>query len=203
MGSPPSPDRRVWFILDELASLNQLESLPTALAEFRKYGGCVVAGLQDIHQIEARYGREEGKAMLGLFNTKIVFRLNDYDTAKRVSDSFGEQETSEMIEGISFGAHQMRDGVSLSDQRKYRPVISPTDLMKLKNLEAYVKMAEVGVLGKIKFSYLNVPLAAPAFCAKNIEFAIDAFPLQDNLEKKPKESSLIFEGPIIKVTFQL
>ncbi|MBY0281117.1 MAG: type IV secretion system DNA-binding domain-containing protein [Alphaproteobacteria bacterium] len=203
MGCPPSLDRRVWFILDELASLNQLESLPTALAEFRKYGGCVVAGLQDIHQIESRYGREEGKAMLGLFNTKIVFRLNDYDTAKRVSDSFGEKETSEMIEGISFGAHQMRDGVSLSDQRKYRPVISPTDLMKLKNLESYIKMAEVGVLGKIKFSYLNVPLVVPAFCAKSVEFAVDVFPLQDNLEEKLKESSLTFEGPIVKVTFQL
>jgi len=203
MGCIPSPDRRVWFILDELASLNQLESLPTALAEFRKYGGCVVAGLQDIHQIESRYGREEGKAMLGLFNTKIVFRLNDYDTAKRVSDSFGEQETSEMIEGISFGAHQMRDGVSLSDQRKYRPVISPTDLMKLKNLEAYVKIAENGVLGKTKFSYRDIPSAQPAFCAKSIEFAIDVFPLQDNLEEKLKESSLTFEGPTVKVTFQL
>ncbi|MBY0281002.1 MAG: type IV secretion system DNA-binding domain-containing protein [Alphaproteobacteria bacterium] len=203
MGCPPSPDRRVWFILDELASLNQLESLPTALAEFRKYGGCVVAGLQDIHQIESRYGREEGKAMLGLFNTKIVFRLNDYDTAKRVSDSFGEQETSEMIEGISFGAHQMRDGVSLSDQRKYRPVISPTDLMKLENLEAYIKIAENGALGKTKFSYRAIPSAQPAFCAKSIEFAIDVFPLQDNLEEKPKESSLTFEGPIVKVMFQL
>ena len=153
MGCSPDNNRRVWFILDELASLNQLEGLPTALAEFRKYGGCVVAGLQDIHQIEARYGREEGKAMLGLFNTKIVFRLNDYDTAKRVSDSFGEQETSEMIEGISFGAHQMRDGMSLSDQRKYRPVISPTELMKLENLEAYIKLAETGVLGKTRFTF--------------------------------------------------
>ncbi len=83
--------------------------------------------------------------MLGLFNTKIVFRLNDYDTAKRVSDSFGgEQETLEIIEGISFGAHQMRDGVSLSDQRKHRPVVSATDLMKLENLEAYVKLWKFG-----------------------------------------------------------
>lgn len=168
MGCAPSNERRIWFILDELASLNQLESLPTALAEFRKYGGCVVAGLQDIHQIEARYGREEGKAMLGLFNTKIVFRLNDYDTAKRVSDSFGEQETSEMIEGISFGAHQMRDGVSLSDQRKYRPVISASELMKLENLEAYIKIAENGVLGKVKFSYQNLSNSESAFCGKDL-----------------------------------
>ncbi|MBY0463132.1 MAG: type IV secretion system DNA-binding domain-containing protein [Alphaproteobacteria bacterium] len=169
MGCPPNNSRRVWFILDELASLNQLESLPTALAEFRKYGGCVVAGLQDIHQIEARYGKEEGKAMLGLFNTKIVFRLNDYDTAKRVSDSFGEQETSEMIEGISFGAHPMRDGVSLSDQRKHRPVVSPTELMKLENLEAYIKLAETGVLGKTKFTFHNGSQTEPAFCAKDFK----------------------------------
>lgn len=169
MGCSPNNERRLWFILDELASLNQLESLPTALAEFRKYGGCVVAGVQDLHQIESRYGREEGKTMLGLFNTKIVFRLNDYDTAKRVSDSFGEHETSEMIEGISFGAHQMRDGVSLSDHRKYRPVISATDLMNLENLEAYIKIAEIGALGKIKFSHVKVSNTAHSFCNKGKE----------------------------------
>jgi len=191
MGCDPNRERKVWFILDELASLNQLESLPTALSEFRKYGGCVVAGLQDIHQIEARYGREEGKAMLGLFNSKIVFRLNDYDTAKRVSDSFGEQETSEMIEGISFGAHQMRDGVSLSDQRKYRPVISPTELMKLENLEAYIKLAEMGTLGKIKFTFNNLPQCAPAFCCKDLKVLDNGEDLDEMADNQEETLSLI------------
>ncbi len=192
MGCSPDKDRRIWFILDELASLNKLESLPTALAEFRKYGGCVVTGLQDIHQIESRYGREEGKTMLGLFNTKIVFRLNDYDTAKRVSDSFGEQETSEMIEGISFGAHQMRDGVSLSDQRKYRPVISATDLMKLENLEAYVKLSEVGSLGKVKFRFQNLSECEPAFCRKDLKVFIHEEELDEGTDGEEENQSLSY-----------
>jgi len=203
MGCAPDNNRRVWFILDELASLNQLESFPTALAEFRKYGGCVVAGLQDIHQIEARYGREEGKAMLGLFNTKIVFRLNDYDTAKRVSDSFGEQETSEMIEGISFGAHQMRDGVSLSDQRKYRPVISPTDLMKLENLEAYIKLAETGILGKTKFTFHNISQTEPAFCAKDFKRFDNDEVFDEQTENQGQSFSLISDVSLSEAASQL
>ncbi|RRA50503.1 hypothetical protein D1Y84_00395 [Acidipila sp. EB88] len=46
----------VWFVLDELASLNRLPQLHMALTEGRKYWNPVVLGFQGRSQLEKRYG---------------------------------------------------------------------------------------------------------------------------------------------------
>nr|WP_284525277.1 type IV secretion system DNA-binding domain-containing protein [Orientia tsutsugamushi] len=43
-------------------------------------GGCFVAGLQNIHQLEAIYGAAECASMLDLFNSKFIFRVSDQVT---------------------------------------------------------------------------------------------------------------------------
>nr|WP_269745499.1 type IV secretion system DNA-binding domain-containing protein [Candidatus Orientia mediorientalis] len=72
--NPNDDNSNMWFILDELPALQRIPSLPIALAESRKYGGCFVAGLQNIHQLEEIYGSQEA-SMLDLFNSKFIFRL--------------------------------------------------------------------------------------------------------------------------------
>lgn len=44
--------KRIWFALDELASLNKLPQLHTAVTRNRKWGDPVVLGLQDRSQME-------------------------------------------------------------------------------------------------------------------------------------------------------
>ena len=77
----------------------------------------------------------------------------DSYSAKQVSALFGEQEILEANESISFGAHQMRDGVSLSAHKQVRALISPADLMKLDNLEAYLKFPRNLPATKVKFEW--------------------------------------------------
>ena len=48
----------VWFVLDELASLNKLPQLHSAVTENRKYGNPVVLGFQGRSQLEKRYGQD-------------------------------------------------------------------------------------------------------------------------------------------------
>ncbi|KAB2836653.1 MAG: type IV secretion system DNA-binding domain-containing protein, partial [Caedimonadaceae bacterium] len=52
MSTTPESHRRLWFVMDELPALQRLPSLKTGLAELRKYGGCILAGLQSIPQLE-------------------------------------------------------------------------------------------------------------------------------------------------------
>jgi type IV secretory pathway TraG/TraD family ATPase VirD4 len=74
---PEDYTRRLWFILDELAALQNLPSLQRGLAEGRKYGGCFLAGFQSKPQLEEIYGRSAAETMLDLFNTKIFFRCTE------------------------------------------------------------------------------------------------------------------------------
>lgn len=146
----PDLDRRVWFIVDELQSLNKLKDLEVFLTESRKYGGCALLALQSISQLDAIYGREITKTIIGNCATKVAFSEQDPEIASRISKAFGEREIKEFQEGISYGAHETRDGVNLSLQTKNQPVVSVTAIQSLKRNQAYVKLPENYPITKIK-----------------------------------------------------
>lgn len=143
-------NRRVWIIIDELASLNKVPVLMQGLSEIRRYGGCFILSFQDLYQLDAIYGSQMARTFGSLTGTKVIFRMDSHG-AQQMSDLFGEQEILEANESISFGAHQMREGVSLSDHQKERSLISPADLMKLDNFEAYLKFPRNLPATKVKF----------------------------------------------------
>jgi type IV secretory pathway TraG/TraD family ATPase VirD4 len=157
---------RTWIIIDELASLNRLPSLMIGLAEIRKYGGCFVLGFQDISQLEDIYGHSASKTLSNLTGTKVLFRAVDTDVATRVARYLGEQEKEIASESISFGAHQMRDGVNLSHQIQTKPVVSASQVMQLQNLEAYLKYPGSFPVSKIEFSYLELPIQTAVYMEK-------------------------------------
>src|SRR3546814_5613732 len=51
LGLPPSPDRRIWFVLDELADLPRVDNLARLLPEGRKFGAAVVLTFQALGQM--------------------------------------------------------------------------------------------------------------------------------------------------------
>ena len=65
--------RATWFIVDELASLQRLPQLHTAITENRKSNNPVVLGFQGRSQLETRYGHD-AEAMLSQPATKIFLR---------------------------------------------------------------------------------------------------------------------------------
>ena len=147
-----SPEK-VWFVIDELASLQKLPDLSQALAELRKYQGCCVLGLQTLSQLDVLYGHDTSRIICGLTGTKVIFRIPDTVTAKRMSEFLGEQERIEPQESISYGAHDMRDGVNLSDHKHTQPLVPYTDIMTLPNLTAYLQLPRALPITKITFTY--------------------------------------------------
>ena len=150
MSLPPNHKRRFWIIMDELPALNKLSSLTTALSESRKYGGCLVAGIQSVQQLEDIYGYNLAASLLDNFNTKIFFRAMNPDTAKWISRVLGSYEQKEVNENVSYGANTMRDGVNLSDQIRTHPLVREEEIMQLKDLEAYIKLPEGLPVTKVK-----------------------------------------------------
>jgi type IV conjugative transfer system coupling protein TraD len=147
----PDMDRRVWMIIDELPALKKLPSLSIALSEFRKYGGCVMASVQSPHQLFDIYGQNLAYSMLDQFNTKFIFRTDEHNFASYICKGFGEIEYKESSENFSYGAHEMRDGVSFTMLEKKKPILTSADLANLGNLEAYVKLPDPAIrLVKIK-----------------------------------------------------
>ena len=187
MKMQPDRNRRVWFIIDELGTLQKLPILLTALAEVRKYGGCFVIGFQDIWQLEESYGRNITHSLSGLTGTKIIFRTSCATTAERMSKALGEHEVLEAYESISYGAHQMRDGVNLSGQRIEKTVVSGSDIMQLKNLHAYLKLPECSSIAEIQFPFLELPRISPA-CIEKVLPSVKKTNLSTNIIEKIAKS---------------
>jgi type IV conjugative transfer system coupling protein TraD len=150
----PDYNRRFWLIIDELPAIKKLPSLPLALAEFRKYGGCILSGLQSMNQLTEQYGYYEAATMLGQFNTKFIFRTDEQNIANQISEMFGKVEYQESSENLSYGAHEMRDGVSFGKVERSKQLVTIDDIASLQNLECYVKLPDTHCrVAKIKMEY--------------------------------------------------
>ena len=136
----PDFDRRIWFIIDELPSLHRLKDLETFLSESRKYGGCALLAIQSPSQLEAIYGREVTRTILGNCSTKVIFSEQDPEIAVKISKAFGEQEIKEYQKGLSYGANDIRDGVNLTLQTKMQPLIPTTAIQFLQKNQAFIRL---------------------------------------------------------------
>ncbi len=194
------PSRKTWFIIDELPTLGTIHDLTGALAEVRKYDGCFVLGLQNLSQLEKLYGHHEVKTINSLTGTKLTFRLSDLDTAKHMASFLGEQELLEPSESISYGAHQMRDGVNLGEQRRIQPVVDATAIMSLADLSCYLKLPGDLPIAKLTFDYHHIKASSPAFVDATITPAfvhanMTPTPLKDSGEEDAKDDDeSIIEG---------
>lgn len=149
----PSENRRIWLILDELASLQQLPYLTESLSQSRKFGGCIVVGIQNYAQLTKLYGHDGGREISALLNTRYMFRQPDPDMARWSAINFGETFIDEVREGTSYGANTIRDGISINRVETRKQVVSFSEIMSLANLYAYVRLPGQYPITLIDFIY--------------------------------------------------
>jgi hypothetical protein len=126
----------VWFVLDELASLNKLPQLHTAVTESRKYGTPVVLGLQGRSQLEKRYG-QDAEAMLSQPATKIFFKTSEPRAAKWISEAIGEIEVERLKESRNLGL--LRSKKSYAMEIAIKPLVMASEISGLESLRGFIK----------------------------------------------------------------
>lgn len=166
---PENPDRRIWVILDELGSLQQLPYLTSALAEARKFGGCFVVGIQSVAQLAKTYGFEGGREISSLLNTRFMFRVPDPDIAQWSARNLGETTIEEVREGISYGANTIRDGVSIQRVEVLKPVVPPSEIQRLNDLTCYVRLPGSYPIALLHMPYQQRPVLQSPFIVREFE----------------------------------
>lgn len=162
--------RRVWFLYDEIATLQHLPSLEKGITKGGKRGVCFVLGGQSLGQFEQNYNPATTKTLFDNCSTKIYFRTPGADTAKWVSADMGEEEFAQELPGRSLSSGR-RGGstTSASEQQKTRPVVSYTDIKNLSPLNAFLNVAGNWPITKIKFTIPPSQVKAPAFIPSDIK----------------------------------
>jgi type IV secretory pathway TraG/TraD family ATPase VirD4 len=126
---------RVWMILDELASLNALPQLHSALTKQRKSDNPIVLGFQGMSQLDATYGKK-AETILSQAYTNIVLRTREPRAAKHLSDLIGKAQLERVRESRPahwFGRRQH----SYSTERVMDPVVMESEIQGLDDLTGY------------------------------------------------------------------
>jgi Type IV secretion-system coupling protein DNA-binding domain len=131
----PGP-RPVWFLLDELASLQRLPQLHTAVTENRKSNNPVVLGFQGRSQLEARYGLD-AEAMLSQPATKVFLRTSEPKSALWISQAIGQVELERVSETRSDGRE--RNSRSYHVEPFFKFLVMDSVIMGLDPLRGYMK----------------------------------------------------------------
>ena len=135
---PDSLTNRIFFILDEFATLQRLNSLIELLTLSRSKGGSVWLVTQDLSQVENLYGRLKN-SIVNACGTKIIFAVADPHDAREFSDFIGEAEyLAETVQDS--GILQGEGGISDTDGRNrnfhrqtiIKKVMLPANIMNQK-----------------------------------------------------------------------
>lgn len=126
---------RVWMILDELASLNALPQLHTALTKQRKSDNPIVLGFQGMSQLDALYGKK-AETILSQAYTNIVLRTRELRAARHLGELIGKAQLERIRESKPARLFQRRYR-TYNTERVVDPVVMESEIQGLEDLTGY------------------------------------------------------------------
>jgi hypothetical protein len=182
LNEPKQSQHPVWFVLDELASLQRLPQLHTAITENRKSKNPLVLGFQGKAQLEMIYGHL-AEVMLSQPTTKIFLRTTEPKAAEWVSNAIGKIEIERLRETHSTG---LRAGNNFTVERQVEPLVLDSEVSGLPDKHAFLKLGNH--VARFSFEYRNIPATQPAFVPRPLEDDDLTFEPK-TLTKKPSKSA--------------
>ena len=136
--------RRLWFVVDELDALGQIDGLKDALARLRKFGGRCVLGFQAISQVDSTYGKQEANTIVENCANTLILRCSSSEgggTARFASQLIGDREVKRTTVSRSSRATELVGSVSHSEHYAVEPAVLPSQIEQLPDLSGYLKFA--------------------------------------------------------------
>jgi hypothetical protein len=167
MNDGNSAGKPVWFVLDELASLQRLPQLMTAITENRKSNNPMVLGFQGKAQLEALYGHM-AEVLLSQPATKIFLKTSEPNAAEWISRAIGEVEIERFRESRTRGQFP-RGRRSESEQREIQKeaLVMASEISGLDPLHGYLKYGNLVV--RMRFPYLELAEKHERFIERKTE----------------------------------
>lgn len=140
LSMPDYTMKKTTFLLDEFTTLQKLPSLINLLTLGRSKRASCYLGTQSFGQIENIYGKAHKESIINACGNKAIFSMADSSTAKYCSELIGEVESVRSDKSISTGS-DYREGASLSYRNNTEPILLPSEIMGLIDLEGIIKFA--------------------------------------------------------------
>jgi hypothetical protein len=135
-------EQPLWFVVDELDALGQIDGLKDALARLRKFGGRCVLGFQSIAQVSATYGPGEAQTIVENCGNTLILRCAGSEhggTSQFASRLIGEREVMRTMRSRSRRPGEF-SSVTHSQSLGVEPAVMGSEIEQLADLEGYLKL---------------------------------------------------------------
>src|SRR5204863_8648936 len=88
-------DQRLWFVVDELDALGEIDGLKDALSRLRKFGGRCILGFQSIGPVSGTYGRSVAATIVENCGNALILRCSGSErggTSEFASKLIGQRQ---------------------------------------------------------------------------------------------------------------
>ena len=177
--------RQVWMDLDEVATLQRLPQLETALTQNRKANTSILLGLQGKAQLETIYGHI-AETLLAMPWTALFFKTTEPEAAEWISRYLGVQEIERwrpsQTSGES-GPRRRRESKTDAEERFNRQAVSASEISGLPERKGYLKSGNFIV--PLTVARLDLPIIAEGFIPRQLP---PMFPVRTEPKKnEPKD----------------
>ncbi|MCL2661618.1 MAG: type IV secretion system DNA-binding domain-containing protein [Acidobacteriaceae bacterium] len=191
MTVPEQDQKKVWFVIDELASLQKLPQFHTAITESRKSRNPLLIGFQGKSQLETLYGHL-AEAILSQAGTKIFMKTGEPKAAQWIADTIGKVELERLRETKFDGSRSGKN--FMLEQVPPRHLVTESQIEGLPDKHAYMKFGNY--VTRFAFNY-NPPLpsSVPGFIERKWEGNELSFDRKTLASLQPKPSEQPDEQP--------
>ncbi len=134
----------LWFVVDELDALGQIDGLKDALARLRKFGGRCVLGFQSIAQVSSTYGGGEAQTLVENCGNTLILRCSGSEhggTSQFASRLIGEREVTRIDTSRSRRATDLWPAVTKAEHCRTEAAVMASQIEQLPDLSGYLKFA--------------------------------------------------------------
>jgi type IV secretory pathway TraG/TraD family ATPase VirD4 len=140
----PGSTKRLWFVVDELDALGQIDGLKDALARLRKFGGRCVLGFQSVAQVSSTYGAGDAHTIVENCGNTLILRCSASEgggTARFASQLIGDREVLRTTVSRSRRSGEFVRSISHNEHFNLEPAVLPSQIEQLPDLTGYLKHA--------------------------------------------------------------
>jgi len=166
----PERDQRLWFVIDELDALGQIDGLKDALARVRKFGGRCVLGFQSIAQVASTYGAGAAHTIVENCSNSLILRCSASEgggTSRFASTLIGQREVLRTTQSRSCRADELLGSVTRNEHVSIEPAVMDSEIEQLPDLAGYLKFASRGSWRRVTLRPQPAPetgrMLTPAF----------------------------------------
>jgi len=163
-------DQRLWFVVDELDALGEIDGLKDALARLRKFGGRAVVGFQSIAQVSGTYGKPAADTIVENCGNTLILRCSASErggTSEFASKLIGQREVVHTSLSRSRRAMEWFGSTTRSEQLRIEPAVLASEIERLPDLEGYLKLASNPDWRRVRLEPVSYPKPRPEWATRH------------------------------------